>query len=64
MALGKLVTIASTYSDLGDLDHAYEWIDKAIELRSTILFWTLANEGAFRRDPRFEEMKKKMGYRD
>jgi eukaryotic-like serine/threonine-protein kinase len=58
------VTIASTYSDLGDLDHAYEWIDKAIELRSTMLFWILGNEGAFRRDPRFEEMKKKMGYRD
>jgi TolB-like protein/Tfp pilus assembly protein PilF len=58
------VTIASTYSDLGDLDHAYEWIDKAIELRSTMLFWVLVNESALKKDPRFEEMKKKMGYRD
>jgi hypothetical protein len=27
------VTIAGKYADLGDLDNAYKWIDKAIEVR-------------------------------
>src|SRR6201999_583852 len=52
------VTIASRYADLGDLDNAYKWIDKAIEVRSTMLFWVLTNTGPLQSDPRFEQMKK------
>jgi TolB-like protein/Tfp pilus assembly protein PilF/predicted Ser/Thr protein kinase len=58
------VTIAVKYADLGDLDSAYKWIDKAIEVRSTMLFWVLTNKGPLQSDSRFEQMKKKMGYRD
>ena len=57
------MTIATKYADLGDLDNAYEWIDKAIDVRSTMLFWVLTSEGPLQSDPRFEQMKK-MGYRD
>jgi eukaryotic-like serine/threonine-protein kinase len=55
--------IVQIYVDMDDMDNAYAWVDKCIELRSTSLFWILRNRGAFRADPRFEEMKKKMGYR-
>jgi eukaryotic-like serine/threonine-protein kinase len=56
--------VAQIYIDMGDVDNAYAWVDKAIEVRSTSLFWILQNHGAFRADPRYEQMKKKMGYRE
>jgi serine/threonine protein kinase/tetratricopeptide (TPR) repeat protein len=61
---GDAADVAQIYIDMGDMDNAYAWVDKAIEVRSTILFWILQNRGAFRADPRFEEMKRKMGYRE
>jgi eukaryotic-like serine/threonine-protein kinase len=60
----EAVDIANTYAQLGDMDNAYKWIDKAVEVRSTMLFWVLTGDSPLRKDPRFEEMKKKMGYRD
>jgi TolB-like protein len=53
--------IAMTYADLGDLDQAFAWIDKAINLRSTWLFWMYTSDTPLRRDPRFAEVKRKMG---
>jgi hypothetical protein len=32
-------------------------------MRSTSLFWILINDSPLKPDPRFEEMKKKMGAR-
>ena len=61
---GDAADVAQIYIDMGDMNNAYAWVDKAIEVRSTILFWILQNRGAFRADPRFEEMKRKMGYRE
>jgi len=57
------VDIANTYALLGDMDSAYKWIDKAVEVRSTMLFWVLTGNSPLRKDSRFEEMKQKMGYR-
>jgi TolB-like protein/Tfp pilus assembly protein PilF/predicted Ser/Thr protein kinase len=57
------VDLARIYSDMGDLDNAYAWVDKSIAVRSTSLFWILGIHGPFREDPRFEEMKRKMGAR-
>lgn len=58
------VDLVSLYCDMGDLDSAYAWVDKSIEVRSTALFWILSRQGPFRSDPRFEEMKRKMGYQE
>jgi TolB-like protein/DNA-binding winged helix-turn-helix (wHTH) protein/Tfp pilus assembly protein PilF len=55
--------IAGMYARLGDKDQAFTWLNKSVELRSTIL-WALDAEPAFaslRSDPRFAEIKRKMG---
>jgi tetratricopeptide (TPR) repeat protein len=59
-------TIATTYADLGEYDQAFAWIDKLIALRSTMLFWIydIGPDDPMRRDPRFAEMKRKMGVKD
>jgi TolB-like protein/DNA-binding winged helix-turn-helix (wHTH) protein/Tfp pilus assembly protein PilF len=56
--------IAMRYADLGDKDQAFAWIDKAIELRSTTLFWLYVGDNPLRSDPRFAEVKRKMGVRN
>ena len=53
--------IAMAYAELGDMDQAFAWIDKCIELRSTMLFWLYDGHGPLRHDPRFAEVKRKMG---
>jgi TolB-like protein len=53
--------IAMTYADLGDLDQAFAWLDKAIQLRSTWLFWIYTSDTPLQRDPRFADVKRKMG---
>jgi len=59
-------TIATTYADLGEYDQAFAWIDKLIALRSTMLFWIYdkGRDDPMRKDPRFAEMKRKMGVKD
>ena len=52
--------IAQMYGELGD-DQAFEWLDKAIQLRSTALFWLYDGDNALRKDPRFADVKHKMG---
>ena len=51
------------YARLGDKDQAFTWLNKSVELRSTIL-WVLYGDPTFaslRSDPRFAEIKRKMG---
>ena len=49
------------YAKLGDMDKAFAWIDKCIELRSTVLIWIYIGDQLFQHDPRFAEVKRKMG---
>ena len=58
---GDTFEIAMRYADLGDRDQAFAWIDKAIELHSTMLFWLYVGDNPLRSDPRFAEVKRKMG---
>ena len=53
--------IATLYRDLGDMDNSFRWIDKCVELRSTVLIWIYVGETAWRKDPRFAEVQRKMG---
>jgi eukaryotic-like serine/threonine-protein kinase len=56
--------IAMVYAGLDDLDHAFAWIDRAIELKSTWLMWLYIDDNPLRHDPRFAEVKRKMGVRE
>src|ERR1700688_3121816 len=53
--------VYSAYLELGDKDRAFAWIDELIELRSTWLIWIYPGAPLLRDDPRFEEVKRKMG---
>ena len=55
--------VAMAYADIGDFDRAFEWFDKMIQLRSTMLFWVydISPDDPLRKDPRYDEMKRKMG---
>jgi serine/threonine protein kinase/tetratricopeptide (TPR) repeat protein len=53
--------VAMAYVELGDKDKAFAWIDKLIELRSTWLIWIYPGDPLLRDDPRFAEVKRKMG---
>lgn len=46
------------------MNNAFKWVDKVVEVRSTMLFWLLTGHENWKKDPRFEEMKRKMGYRE
>jgi TolB-like protein len=58
---GDAFGIAMLYQALGDMDQTFAWIDKCIELRSTMLFWLYDGDNPLRKDPRFAEVKRKMG---
>jgi TolB-like protein/DNA-binding winged helix-turn-helix (wHTH) protein/Tfp pilus assembly protein PilF len=53
--------IAVAYADLGENDQALAWINKLIQLRSTALFWLYDHGNPLQKDPRFAEVKRKMG---
>jgi hypothetical protein len=53
--------IAMAYADLGENDQAFVWIEKLIQLRCTMLFWLYDGDNPLRKDPRFAEVKRKMG---
>lgn len=55
--------IANFYARLGDKDRAFVWLNKGVELRSTILWMIDADPGlaSLRSDPRFSDLKRKMG---
>jgi TolB-like protein/DNA-binding winged helix-turn-helix (wHTH) protein/Tfp pilus assembly protein PilF len=56
--------IAMLYVELGDMNNAFAWIDKCIELRSTALIWIYIGDGPLQHDPRFAEVKRKMGVKN
>jgi TolB-like protein/DNA-binding winged helix-turn-helix (wHTH) protein len=53
--------LASLYAELGDMDTSFKWIDKCVELRSTVLIWVYIGDTAWRKDARFAEVQRKMG---
>jgi TolB-like protein/DNA-binding winged helix-turn-helix (wHTH) protein len=53
--------LASLYAELGDMDTSFKWIDKCVELRSTVLIWIYIGDTAWLKDPRFAEVQRKMG---
>jgi tetratricopeptide (TPR) repeat protein len=56
--------IATLYADLGEMSSAFAWIDKCMELRSTVLFWIYVGDNPLQHDPRFSEVKRKMGVKN
>jgi TolB-like protein/DNA-binding winged helix-turn-helix (wHTH) protein len=53
--------IASLNAELGDMDNSFKWIEKCIDLRSTVLIWIYVGDNAWRKDVRFAEVQRKMG---
>jgi TolB-like protein/Tfp pilus assembly protein PilF len=56
--------IANVYAGLGDNDHAFEWLDKALEERSGWLAAIRSSElsfGILRSDPRYEDLCRRVG---
>lgn len=57
-------TIAEVYADLGDKDHAFEWLNTAYQERDTVLFGIRTDYffDSLRSDPRYKEIVRKMGF--
>ena len=53
--------VAQLYAELGDMDSSFKWVEKCVELRSTVLIWIYVGDTAWRKDPRFAEVQRKMG---
>ena len=53
--------IAMDYAEIGNKDEAFAWIDKAIQLRSGMLVWLYVGDNPLRSDPRFQDVKHRMG---
>jgi tetratricopeptide (TPR) repeat protein len=56
--------IAGSYLNLGDKDHALEWLDKAYQERSPVLFAIKVDPSwdRLRSDPRFDKLIRKIGF--
>jgi TolB-like protein/tetratricopeptide (TPR) repeat protein len=54
--------IAMIYASLGEIDRAFEWLDKAYEEQDVNLNWFVPDplSDSLRSDPRFEELLRKM----
>jgi TolB-like protein/Tfp pilus assembly protein PilF len=52
--------LVDDYAELGDNDQAFIWMNKAADLRSTLLFWVYIYQPQLLSDPRFDEVKRKM----
>jgi hypothetical protein len=48
------------YAEPGDNDRAFAWMNKAAELRSTMLFWVYIYQPQPLPDPGFDEVKRKL----
>ncbi len=55
--------IAVAYANVGEMDRAFEWMNRVFETRSFI--WSFLGRGAdwepLRRDPRWTALKKRAG---
>jgi TolB-like protein len=58
-----VVTMAFTYSSLGDRDHAFTWLDKAVEQRSWMIIYLKRDNvwDPLRSDPRFSALLRRVG---
>ncbi len=59
--------IAEIYGQLDEKDKAFEWLEKAYEERSSLLWsleWLPSLPEKLRRDPRFEDLLRRIGVRD
>ena len=56
--------IAGAYLDLGDKDHAFEWLDKAYQEHSAVLFTIKIDPSwdSLRSDPRFQDLLGRMNF--
>jgi TolB-like protein/tetratricopeptide (TPR) repeat protein len=57
------LSVANIYTGLGEEDAAFEWLEKAFELRSMPVTWlrTAPASEPIRSDPRFEELLRRIG---
>jgi serine/threonine protein kinase/Flp pilus assembly protein TadD len=56
------LNLVQVYSGLGDIDQAFVWIDRALEVRDPLLcFNTLPYYAPLRKDPRFEAVRRAVG---
>lgn len=53
-------SIAFLYAELGETDRAFLWLNKAAEVRSTMLFWVYISQPMLVSEHRFSEVKRKM----
>jgi TolB-like protein/DNA-binding SARP family transcriptional activator/tetratricopeptide (TPR) repeat protein len=58
---GGAFDVALVYAGLGDNDHAFAWLDKAVDDRSLGFEWMHTIMGELRRDPRFERVRRRAG---
>jgi tetratricopeptide (TPR) repeat protein len=56
------IFLAALYMDVGDNDHAFEYLDKAVEERSFASDWISVNPGLYslHSDPRWAKLLRKM----
>ena len=57
--------IAEIYAALGEKDQAFEWLEKAYELRSSDLRFLKVSQyftDSFRLDPRFADLLRRVGF--
>jgi serine/threonine protein kinase/TolB-like protein len=56
--------IAELYSDIGDKDHAFEWLEIAYQVRSAGLLYVRTDPilDSLRSDPRYAELVRKVGF--
>jgi len=57
------VTISAIYAAKGDLENAFQWLEKAYEARSRSLVWLAVGHefDPMRKDPRYQDMLHRMG---
>ncbi len=56
--------VAAVYAELGEVDAAFEWLEKAYERRSLELTWIRVNPifDPLRSDPRFQDLLRRIGF--
>lgn len=60
------VTVSAIYAANGDLENAFQWLEKAYEVRSRSLVWLAVGHefDPLRGDPRYQDMLQRMGLED
>jgi hypothetical protein len=58
---GDAFSVAIVYAGLGENDRAFTWLDRAVDDRSLGFVWMHTIEDGLRRDPRFENIRRRAG---